>query len=913
MHCTFEPPLPSDDEDSVVEENGVFSGAFRSSFKKKNDRRAARSCKRCRRAGGIRADRSVFCKGRKSRALCPYDSDDTDVDLPRIPSPPRKAPIVPTAPLPDVDPTELDPDRYFPDVHYTHGGARIRACAACRYTGGERERRAAYCRGRWRVALCTFGADEQGPNAENAKVVGGASITERSRDAFEHEVASYIQNAADSEDINDPLDRLGSEELITSITSHVLGANGDFTEMSERAAIRSLQSSAESSAPFSLDPERYHDTLSTSAFDPNAVRRCKHCREAGGERERLSQWCKGRTRVKMCSWYVEGDDGDWTPAKEADRRAEHEAQIMIARPSTPPRPAKTLVKGLPPLEDGYYFDVRYSRSGKSLVRCQACVANGGVREEKAKWCKGRRHPGLCAYAQWDREQLKESADTREPLRVTDEQQSKLITPTRVPVRKDDEDEEMVFVKSGGSSKRRRVMSTTPVDGNSAGSPVSAHRPVVPGVLALSEATTSEVVEVVDEVVEARTIDANGEIDAHEGIANGDEPRLHDATRESRSVSSSLPPSSPPSSMQPLHVVHHASRSTPSPDVHAPHGDRFDSPMRVLASTSAESPSFAVPTLNSTAAFTFHPTPPPSIGARSSSFSSEAGPASFPRRGILRRPSDFDRPGSLPRLSKRARFSLAPLSPPRVAHSDPILPFLEMEDDELLLGPSTSPAYPSRVHDASFALPFSREISLRAKDVGFNLSAHTGRLSSDMLAALAPALNHQRTSTLGSSLRHSVYARTEMSKVGTYSLPTPPPSLGPSTSTSRPRPTPLSQEIVPMTDALPSNTSAFVIRLPTPVSAEGEGDSDGDTITPVNRSKRRAKSVSILRSETKRTESPPVMKHPASTPHKKTRLEENLEEIAMLVEDEGLEWGMDEDVGEDLSKLGREGSVVCYVE
>jgi len=117
----------------------------------------------------------------------------------------------------------------------------------------------------------------------------------------------------------------------------------------------------------------------------------------------------------------------------------------------------------------------------------------------------------------------------------------------------------------------------------------------------------------------------------------------------------------------------------------------------------------------------------------------------------------------------------------------------------------------------------------------------------------------------------------------------------------------------MTDALPSNTSAFAIRLPTPVSAEGEGDSDGDTITPVNRSKRRARSVSILRSETKRTENPPVINHPASTPHKKTRLEENLEEIAMLVEDEGLEWGMDEDVGEDLSKLGREGSVVCYVE
>jgi hypothetical protein len=66
-------------------------------------------------------------------------------------------------------------------------------------------------------------------------------------------------------------------------------------------------------------------------------------------------------------------------------------------------------------------------------------------------------------------------------------------------------------------------------------------------------------------------------------------------------------------------------------------------------------------------------------------------------------------------------------------------------------------------------------------------------------------------------------------------------------------------------------------------------------------------------ESKARTSSPAQQHPASTPRRRSKLEERLEIIAQTVNGESLEWGMDEDVGEDLGKMWREGSVVHYLE
>jgi len=893
LHCTFEPRPPSEDEESAVEEEtGIFSGRFRSVFEKKDDKRAGRSCRRCRKAGGIRADRAVSCKGKKNRAMCPYDSDDTDVDLPRIPSPPHNEPIVRRAVLPDVNPAELDPERYLSDVHYTHGGARIRACAACRYSGGEREKRAAYCKGRWRIALCTFSVDDQGTDGEDNKVGMGIKEAGPAFDAT-----------------NDPLDRIGSEDLITSITSHVLDARGDFTEMPQRYT-RPSQLDIGISAPHGLDPKRYLDTVHASPMSLGSVRRCKHCRQAGGERAALSQWCKGRARVKMCSWYVEGDDGDWAPEEGSEERQTASLQPNASRLSTPPRPAKTIVNGLPPLEDGYYFDVRYSRNGKTLVRCQACVRSGGMRLEKAKWCKGRRHPGLCAYAKWDVDNPEKPAGNEDTtVEPADHQPDRPETPTPLTSRDHFEEvDDTITLRSGGSSKRRRTLSVTVDEGY----PTSEQAAISPVLRSDTQQRLLEARDTEECILAVDLGDVTHRVDEVMYDALGAESELGEIRRHSSSGSPSLPPSSPPLPAESLPLARQPPNPTPSPDIAAPIDDQVSdqSPSRLFTSTMVNSSPVPPASLARKTPSTFRPTPPPSIGARSASFSSDLGTASQVRRGILRRPSDFDRTGSLPRLAKRTRFSLASLSPPRVTHSDPIQPLLDEDDDELLLGPSTSPVYPTgRSNTTVRARSFSREVSVRAKDIGFNLSAHTGRLSSDMLAALAPALGHQRPTTLGSSLRPGADVMNEGAGAG-YSLSSPP-CFG--LSLGRPKPTPLSQEILPTTIMLPPSISPSNVRPPTPVSAEGEDESDGETVTPLNRLKRRAKSISASQFEKQRDRSSPMAIHPASTPRKKSRLEEDAQEAVMLVEDEGTGWGLDEDVGEEGANLWREGSVVRYLD
>lgn len=58
------------------------------------------------------------------------------------------------------------------------------------------------------------------------------------------------------------------------------------------------------------------------------------------------------------------------------------------------------------------------------------------------------------------------------------------------------------------------------------------------------------------------------------------------------------------------------------------------------------------------------------------------------------------------------------------------------------------------------------------------------------------------------------------------------------------------------------------------------------------------------------------KRPATTsaPRRPTRIERELARVARSIDDDaGYEWGLDDEVGEELGRLGREGSVVKFLE
>jgi hypothetical protein len=59
---------------------------------------------------------------------------------------------------------------------------------------------------------------------------------------------------------------------------------------------------------------------------------------------------------------------------------------------------------------------------------------------------------------------------------------------------------------------------------------------------------------------------------------------------------------------------------------------------------------------------------------------------------------------------------------------------------------------------------------------------------------------------------------------------------------------------------------------------------------------------------------PPLRSATTTPRKRTRSEMDLRRLAEQIgDDAGYEWGMDEDAGEEVGRLWREGSVVRYVD
>jgi len=743
---------------------------------------------------------------------------------------------------------------YCPNVMQTRNGVTLRYCRPCQVAGGERAEKAAWCKGRGSPNYCTF----------------------------EIQVENTEAHGSDDLDADAEASEIGSDDSESDVDD-----SGSDADASESATDRcSPSTSSDDSVPASVlnprlvDP-RYMPSI-ICQWNSTSPRRCKHCRSAGGERADRAAWCRGRVTAKDCSF--QQDDCNIRPTSYPAR--ENEIQYESKGPRTPP-----LRSEVSPLNEP-----------RHVLMCKLCRDAGSERARNAALCTGRLGKNRCRFESARTPSLIEEAagDKHTPDRIrlaerlslsdTPESQTNGSAETREPA---------VHSSGSGRVKRKRVILTPPPSSPAPEDNFDGRETASPFSLALSLGSR---------------LSAPSQESLKEG-PNPSSPRttipLSIAAR-SHPLSSSMPPSSPPPRPDSPHpLIRLRDRPTPSPSLSA--APISSSPLAQLSVPPSSPPSKRSSNLDSLPV-TMGPTPPPSTaGGRSCSASSDSVPLHFPpRRSSLRR--TFDGANITTLSVKKARFSMHPRSPLQEPSSNPLMAGTP-DDDELLLRDTSSmassytrssPAY----RYGSSPSPFSREMSVRAADVGLKLGPeHTGRLPFGMLAALAPSLSPSR----GAHSLESAISQT--SSMPSYALPTPPRSFGSSASSSShfgsagspskstaglmlPPPVPVKllsfvRPLTPMEDPKPLPDIKFTTQSPA-----------------LLRTHSRSLSVSVAR--TSRRQSFALV--PNTTPRKRSRLERDLAKVARVAGDEaGLEWGMDEEVGEDLGRIWREGSVVRYLD
>ncbi|WWC63906.1 uncharacterized protein I303_106511 [Kwoniella dejecticola CBS 10117] len=560
-----------------------------------------------------------------------------------------------------------------------------------------------------------------------------------------------------------------------------------------------------------------------------AIKLCKRCKKAGGERADKAALCRGRKGPSRCLFESSGRD------KQAELRSDHEPGLVERATSGSSRPDRRrtvgrsgsrahslttdksdtdnspsvgrkpnrrskLVAAISDSEteqrgrsattpfratseypeepsgrpddldpDIYCQSMIYRKSGRARY-CGQCWDAGGDRKDKAWWCKGRAWIKFCYFS--TDEDGGNSGLPRKQSTIPNPH-SKRTTPGRTP------EVQLPLHSKGDRIKRKRVISSEmPSNG-----------------LHLVRATPTY------NTTHMPSPPPTSSVEPCSPMLYGGEQ-----AERTRSLSAfSMPPSSPPIFTPSTRPVH----PTPSPSL--------------SATAAAESPTTqkfsTVPTRGATIGY--RPTPPSSVdGARSSSLMSENMPLSLPRRGILRRPSDASCPPSSGSI-KRARFSLQPRSPVRYESSDPLQDTDQSDEDGASLSGnslhsqvgsspyfgSSSPGIRADRYSCS-ASPLRNEWSVRARDIGIQLGPeHTGSLPRGMIKALAPSLAKP---TLASS-----------ASINRFSLPTPTPSTGssappPFRPTVRNRSSPALRRGGSVIGGDSSNTTGLMLPPPVPI-------------------------------------------------------------------------------------------------
>lgn len=297
----------------------------------------ARCCVSCRAAGGLRAERAKYCKGRRGVARCLFEqelrssaprhsqsdagpssaaqsaseADDSDMEEAQRLLQNLYRPIS-VASEPDADSIRvevpqdgpgLDPRRYLPDkIRSGRSEDLARRCKACVTEGGQRRKLAAHCRGRTNARKkCTFELEKWGmllaplPSSDARTPVRPILSPSTTPDTEEPQSPVLAQpNGA----VIQTRKRNEALEWIRSVEPH-------------QSSARSQDSPSEKHPPSTgMWRQRAYRVRTGGAF-----RSCRLCRLAGGERRRWAEYCFGNISVSKCKFEL---DSPWRPSQSAE-------------------------------------------------------------------------------------------------------------------------------------------------------------------------------------------------------------------------------------------------------------------------------------------------------------------------------------------------------------------------------------------------------------------------------------------------------------------------------------------------------------------------------------------------------------------------------------------------------------------
>ncbi|RXK38182.1 hypothetical protein M231_04556 [Tremella mesenterica] len=630
-------------------------------------------------------------------------------------------------------PSPLDPAYYQSRlIHRKHGS--LWQCRSCLLAGGERFRYANFCKGRQSEDRCRFAH----PDLLTSSLPRSHETSSR-RSTDKRHVAQSERETQSVEGDDETGNEASTDDDLASINSWSFQAHSTWRSDPQPRKASTKQKQTESD----LDPRRYHPTLLRNS-DGRILRMCPLCRAAGGERERLAGYCRGRYWSSKCTFGADDQSGE---SEGEGYDADRSFIPNTTRSRTVPPKQKQSRTSLGKADNSSSTEVQSSMGRASTVVPSARS------KVIARTKMSDRMPEILSTNTRGRSEPANEKHTITTSGISSFPMSKNTVSTRRKIHNS------VSAKSSDSDRPSPAL-------------VSNRRPPVQSSNDELSTPTRDLPStnlIIPHKPRKRPMGLSS-LSMSNPIQSLPSPPRSSLPPDQTSITSksSLPPSSPPIRMN-------LGRPTPSPTV------PISSPSIVpMSSTSfpISSPSSSLPISSPPLSSPLKRHHPSSVFRltphRSSSLSDK-----LPLRSILRLPSEITH--SSP---KKARFSLIPRSPQKMYTSSDIVDEEEEEssEDELLLGPShlkrgksvpsSSSTFKSDTHlgnlryethvgdgrygnvrddEDVFSSPvpmaFSKEMSVRAADVGLRLGpGPTGRLSRGMVAALAPALGTFRSSS-----------------------------------------------------------------------------------------------------------------------------------------------------------------------
>ncbi|WWC98099.1 hypothetical protein V866_004990 [Kwoniella sp. B9012] len=304
-----------------------------------------KSCKRCRKAGGERAEKAPLCKGRVDLANCTFERHTVNLGETSRPEGDDE-PVQQLALLSDKDRPEhtaeddsesilSEHDTTINTLKQRSSGEKQRRshkrCIACKEAGGERAQKAQICPGGLKRRWCQWYEEESIEATDELPIADPQLDTRaRSRTSVLLDVPSHTTDPSDNDDGPLKLRKSGSRRRSIVLTSD-----------SEAETIPQRPIPRISSTPFRTPNRASSEFIGTPSDRPSDLdqslnasgliyrsngraRYCGACYEAGGSRAERAWWCKGRAWGKFCHFLKNNVEPDYespteSPIKKSSR------------------------------------------------------------------------------------------------------------------------------------------------------------------------------------------------------------------------------------------------------------------------------------------------------------------------------------------------------------------------------------------------------------------------------------------------------------------------------------------------------------------------------------------------------------------------------------------------------------------